>query len=399
MAKIVKQSVKKFPHSSSLKIFKFETSKYYYYSFYVGTHITKSGNKEGSLRTANVKIAMKKAKEIFNDWFINHQTETKRDKFETFTSKIAEPYFKYRIRRYADPNKKENQGERDKQKYFNYMIKFFDHLDYRNNDLMTTAVEDLVENLRQDQKTENTISKYLNVVSNMFNYAIKNNVVKSKPDFPRLRVVNQLRPSYFNEELNQISKKLYDEYKRTKDQFYLETKDYINLIRSAGFRPGIEPLRIKRFQYRLISDKKLPNEKILVFSIFNTKTKPKHQLVCHPYFTKNIFPEIENRHPNLSSEDYLLFPFQKNREKLYNKIAKTFTRISKELGLYYRNGSSRPIYSIRHTFIKNRYAENPQSLEVIARQSNTSTKMIHRNYLDEDDVMMIEEYRKMYPKK
>jgi len=25
--------------------------------------------------------------------------------------------------------------------------------------------------------------------------------------------------------------------------------------------------------------------------------------------------------------------------------------------------------------------------------------MIHRNYLDEDDVMMIEEYRKMYPKK
>ena len=34
-----------------------------------------------------------------------------------------------------------------------------------------------------------------------------------------------------------------------------------------------------------------------------------------------------------------------------------------------------------------------------ARQSNTSTKMIHRNYLDEDDVMMIEEYQKMYSKK
>ena len=173
------------------------------------------------------------------------------------------------------------------------MIKELDHLDYRNNDLMTTAVEDLVENLRQDQKTENTISKYLNVVSNMFNYAIKNNVVKSKPDFPRLRIVNQLRPSYFNNELNQISKKLYEEYKRTEDQFYLETKDYINLIRSAGFRPGIEPLRIKRFQYRLISDKKLPKEKILVFSIFNTKTKPKHQLVCHPYFTKISFLRLK----------------------------------------------------------------------------------------------------------
>jgi len=365
----------------------------------VGTHITKSGNKEASLRTSNVKVAMKKAKEIFNEWFINHNGETKIDKFETFNSKIAEPYFKYRIRRYFDPNKKENQGERDKQKYYNFMIKFFDQLDYRNNDLMTTAVEDLVENLRQDEKTDNTISKYLNVVSNMFNYAIKNGVIKSKPDFPRLKIINQSRPSYFNDELNQISRRLEKEYKKTENQFYLETKDYINLIRSAGFRPGIEPLRIKRFQYRLISDKKLPNEKVLVFSIFNTKTKPKHQLVCHPYFTKNIFSEIESRHPNSTSEDYLLFPNENNREKLYQKISKIFTRISKDLGLYYRNGSTRPIYSIRHTFIKNRYAENPQSLEVIARQSNTSTKMIHRNYLDEDDVMMIEEYRKMYPKK
>ena len=54
---------------------------------------------------------------------------------------------------------------------------------------------------------------------------------------------------------------------------------------------------------------------------------------------------------------------------------------------------------IRHTYIKNRYAENPQSLEVIARQSNTSPKMIHKNYLDEDDIMMVEEYRKMYSNK
>jgi hypothetical protein len=42
---------------------------------------------------------------------------------------------------------------------------------------------------------------------------------------------------------------------------------------------------------------------------------------------------------------------------------------------------------------------NPQSLEVIARQSNTSTKMTHKNYLDEDDIMMIEEYRTLYPSK
>ena len=60
-----------------------------------------------------------------------------------------------------------------------------------------------------------------------------------------------------------------------------------------------------------------------------------------------------------------------------------FITNSKELNLYYRSGSTRPIYSIRHTYIKNRYEDNPANLEIIARQSNTSSKMLHSNYLDD----------------
>ena len=71
----------------------------------------------------------------------------------------------------------------------------------------------------------------------------------------------------------------------SKDKFYLELKDYINLIRSAGFRPGIEPLKIKRFQFNFITDKDNPTEPILMFNLFGTKTKEKHSLTCHPYFT------------------------------------------------------------------------------------------------------------------
>ena len=69
---------------------------------------------------------------------------------------------------------------------------------------------------------------------------------------------------------------------------------------------------------------------------------------------------------------------------------------------FFNEFSKEPIFeinSIRHTFVKNRYTKNPQSLKMIARQSNTSPKMIHINYLDEDDVMMFKEYRKMYSKK
>ena len=54
MPKIKKDTIKKFPQTASLKIFKFENSKNYYCSFYVGTHNKKSGNVEKSLKTQNV---------------------------------------------------------------------------------------------------------------------------------------------------------------------------------------------------------------------------------------------------------------------------------------------------------------------------------------------------------
>ena len=59
MPKIKKDTIKKFPKTSSLKIFKFENSKNYYCSFYVGTHQKNSGNFEKSLRTQNVNEASK----------------------------------------------------------------------------------------------------------------------------------------------------------------------------------------------------------------------------------------------------------------------------------------------------------------------------------------------------
>ena len=94
----------------------------------------------------------------------------------------------------------------------------------------------------------------------------------------------------------------------------------------------------------------------------------------------------------------MLFPKEKNRQKIYNRISKVFVRISKELDLYYRNGKTRPIYSIRHTFISNRY-NSGTPLELIAKSSNTSMKMIQKHYLDNEDTMMIEEHKRMYPTK
>ena len=401
MPKIDKNTIKLLPKNRSLKIYKKENLPNYYCSFYVGSNIMKSGNKEMSLRTSNVKEALKKAPTIFKDFF-----DENRDKIISTKSipdiekDIAISFFKVRIRKYQDKGKigTSNQGVRERLRWNNYILKFFKDIDYNNPEFVNDAINNLVNDLREDKKTDNTISKYLNILSLMFKRAHNLGTIKYIPEMPSLTIINQHRTSYFNEELNLINRRLEKEYKKTKNKEYLEIKDYINLIRSAGFRPGIQPLMIKNFQYQFLTDKENPNEPILQFTLFNTKTSPKHKLTCHPFFTKNIFPEIQNRIEKRSSEDYLLFPNEKNRQKLYNRISKVFVRISKELGLFYRNGISRPPYSIRNTFISNRY-NSGISLELIAKTSNTSEKMLKKHYLDNEDTMAIQEHKRRFQTK
>ena len=397
MPKIVKSTIRTFPRIPSLKIYQFANGTNYFCSFYVGRKILKSGNKELSLKTKNVNEAIQKAKKVYYDFF--NSPESKKENDISFDVDIAQPFFKHRIRHYRNKNPDSTQGIREKQRYENYIGKFFEDVNYRNIDELDDAIEELKENLKQDDKTDNTISKYFNILRLMFKKAVENNVLNKMPYFPPLKVVNQVRHSYHNDELNLINRKLDSEFKRTKEKFYLHMKDYVNLIRSAGFRPGIEPLKIKNFQCQFVLNRKTNQKDILAITLFNTKTKPKHRLFCHPFFAKNIYPEILSRNPQPSPEDYLLFPHSdENRRKIYQKISKIFTRISKELNLYYRGGTTRPLYSIRHTFAKNNYVANAP-LSVIAKQMNTSEKMLHSAYLDDDDILLSEEYNKMYSKK
>ena len=63
--------------------------------------------------------------------------------------------------------------------------------------------------------------------------------------------------------------------------------------------------------------------------------------------------------------------------------------------MYVRNGATRPLYSIKHTFITQRYDQN-LPLQVIARHSNNSPEIIQSNYLDESNEMLISEHNKLF---
>ena len=119
MPKILKDTIKKIPSKQSLRIYKKSNSPNYYCSFYVGYSTMKSGKKEKTLRTKNVKEALKKAIETYK-LIISQQDETKLE--VNFDKDIANPFFKYRIQKYHLKGKhdKQNQGIREKNRYNNY---------------------------------------------------------------------------------------------------------------------------------------------------------------------------------------------------------------------------------------------------------------------------------------
>jgi len=394
MPKIDKTTLKKIPRLK-ISIYKYESKNTYFCRFYVGKIHYKSGYKEIRLKTKNINEAISKANKEFKIWFLEHKDTTTK-KNSNIDLDIAQPYLRFKIRKYKHKThlKNNEQGERDSSKW-NYLKPFFEDIDYNDIEIVEQIINDeILSSLQEDGRSGSTINKYFSVLTQMFKRAKDRGAVNYIPDTPTQQVINTPREPYENNELNLINNRCKKEYEKTKEMYFLECKDYYNLLRSAGFRPGLEPLNMKRSDYEFIKDRYNPETDILKFTVRNTKTKPIHYPIANDFFTKYIFSEILNRHSDLKDDDYLLFPFVKDRKTLKNKTGKTFSRFSKDLNLYYYKGGTRPLYSIRHTYATEQWKKGTV-IEDISKLMNTSPRMIMSVYLGNSDEALIKLHKRI----
>jgi len=390
MPVIDKKTLKILPRTN-IQIYKFEKGKNYYCQFYIGSgHKGYSSKRfQQCLKTHNINDAIKLAIQKYKDWF-KEKIDTKRREND-FDLDIAQPYIHFKVRKYKNRTdlKNNEQGQRDKSKWDNYLKPFFVDVDYTDLELVEDIInDDVLSKLKDDGKSGNTINKYMSILTQMFKRGQARGVVKYIPDTPTQQVIDTPRHPYENEDLNLINERCRQEYNMTKDIFWLEFKDYLNLLRCAGFRPGLEPLSLKRKDFRYVSNKNNPNDSELMFDIWGTKTKPNHSPIANKFFTKHIFPEIRDRHSNLKDNDYLLFPNVKNRKSMKHKTGKLFVRFAKELKLFYHKDGTRPLYSIRHTYATEQW-KNGTTIEDIAELMNTSPRMVMNVYLGHTDEALL----------
>jgi len=380
----------KIPNCDTLLIYQYDNSTNWFVKFYVGTHYSKSGMYDKTLKIKNQKEAIKKSKELWRSFDFN---EKKVIKDYDFDKDIAQPFFKLRKKKYERSGKVEYANKEHNQ-YRNKILPIFKDLDYRNNEHIDNAIEDLVTNLKIEF-TETTISKYLNVLSQMCKRAFNNRVLPIMPEFPSMSRINEERPTYFAKDLKKIDDEYNAEYQRTENKEVDEERDIISMWRSAGFRPGLELLKVKWFQVRL-SDNKNYDVKDLVITLNETKTKKRHHIQCNPYFVNNIFiTRVMPRYQNRKSDDYLFFSNEKNRNKLYERIRRRFKRISIKCGTYYFNGKERPLYAIRHFFANDR-DQKDIPIKLITSNMNSSPDMFHKNYKSNNIENIIAEGEKLF---
>jgi len=382
MPKIDKSTLKVLERTK-IRIYKFENKHTYFCSFYIGKGFKNypSNHFQKTCKTKNINEAISTATKYYKEWFQKNPSGVceKQSSFETI---LAQPYINYRIQKYKNKThlKNNEQGERDKAKW-NYMEELFEDVDC--NDLQSVEYvinNDLLNKLKADGLKGNTINKYLSLIVQMYKRGMTKGVVNFIPDVPTQEVFNNPRWAYENFELNLINERMRQEYKKTNEIYFLELKDYCNLLRSAGFRPGLEPLMLRRKDFEIISDNQNPNEKFLKFTVYKTKVTKPHHPIANNWFFENIWDEVVNRHKGLGENDFLLFPNIKDRNRLKNKTGKDFVQFSKDCNLYFYKGGTRPIYVIRHTYATEQYKRGT-SIEDISQLMNTSVRMIQNVYL------------------
>ena len=388
MPKINKDTLKTL--KNGVKVFKYENKNSYNCYFQVGSTYAKSGKKYYGLGTKNIHEATIRANTKYKEWHTTNAEKSK--KFLDFDLDVAQPYLRYKIRKYRNKtNIKDNeQGSRDKAKWENFLKPYFEDVNYHDTDEVERIIDDeVLSDLKEQGKSGNTINKYMSVLTQMFKRAKDRGKVSFIPDTPTQQVINTPRFPYENQELNFINERCRELNNKEIDDFHLHSKDYFNLLRSAGFRPGNEPLSLRRKDCEIISSPNNPDKEYLKYTIWGTKTKPIHNPIANSWFLEHIYPEINERHKEYQNDtDYLLFPHIKNRRTLKHKTGKLFARISKDLKLFYHKGGTRPLYAIRHTYATELYKKGTP-VEDIAELMNTSSRMILSVYLGHTDQSLI----------
>jgi len=389
----------------SLEVVKIPRSKNYYAKFWVGREFRKSGYQIISLSTASQKEAEIKAKEIWFTFISTRRIEN-NNSYNIKNSVVPDLECNYFFKKYhAEVIEKAHLKEIDENSPRTCLTRYETEIEpvigrMNIREIRTEQFEKIKLNLIHKKLEPKTINNYFTVIKGIFRKAIELNAVDTTPSFPKIKYkrTNSYEP-YTKDEIHQITfelRKIAQENSQYRE--YDEVADIVCFLYFVPLRPGKEFLSLTHNDVKIITS--IQRQEILVIDPPHRKVQQNNNpLPSHPIAKDIYLRRICRRYPRVTGNEYLFFNHEKNRETLQRKIGKIFVKISRKLGLYVLNKSSkrhRPLYSLRASNFIETYAKSG-NLDLIAKVGNTSTNMLNSRYLQKfSEQKIVEIYNKLY---
>ena len=126
------------------------------------------------------------------------------------------------------------------------------------------------------------------------------------------------------------------------------------------------------------------NENFYLIDPPHRKVISKIDAIPTNHVIKEIYEKrICERYPNKTGEEYIFFSHNLNRQQVRNLVDKVFRKVSKQLGYYYVDGTSRnkSLYSLRAAGMIGMDIHTNASLDDITRVHNSSPNMATKRYM------------------
>ena len=364
-----------------------EKSQYYYYSFYVGKEFRTNGYEFKSTGTKSKYDA----KRIAVDKWIKFRSGAvdsitpKEKEFQYF----AEMYLSNRKRRIENGEITDKKGLINaRNRIENSMYKFFG----KDADVSTIEYKKINEYLHTHLNTVNgkTRVNYKDILKGILEFAVIEKCLSQLPIFPKIsRKDSTNYPPYTKKEIELLKNDFRRRIKSTdrsdvsNNRLYLEMNDLIDFCRFAPFRPGKEVLLL---QHKHI--KEIVRGELIGLAITPASRKVKKNMntaIGRPLLRDIYVNRLLKRYPNITGEEYLFFNYSEMRhdrdfDSMFQKITDVFVRVSKSLDLYKTPNGNRPMYSLRSSQLMDDKSQG-LNMEEIAKNSNTSVKMLDEHYL------------------
>jgi len=390
----------KIDNCDSLEIFKYQNSNKWYCRFYVGLYLNNSGNYIRSTRTSSQQKATKVAKEIWHKFHRTNPLDKDVPKEMSFHY-IANQYFSFADMKVESThhNKMKNEeyyhitlGEKELRKsksMYDLHIKSF--FGGKNINLINGNDIEMFQFKLHAKYRQSTISSYLTLVKQIMSFAHKQAIITALPKFPKVdRSKDDSFVPYPENEKNDITKELRRLSKTQPSsrsslqsyEHYAEVADIVNFIYHSGFRPGKEMYVLKHKHFTKMTNTK--NQEFYMIDPPHRKVDTKIDMIPTNETVKDIYEKrISKRYPSETGEEYIFFANNNNRLQVRNMVDKVFRKVSKKLGYYYVDDSSRnkSLYSLRAAGMIGMDIHTNASLDDITRVHNSSPNMATKRYM------------------